>query len=458
MGGSDIWDSDSIVGEAAMILLSPEMLSSDGFESLLQKKDFTSRLCALGVDEVHLCNSWGEAFRPSFRQIGLVRRRMPARTNLILLTATLAAGPPTTNVLNSFGLRSGDYHLIHRSNRRPDIQIIFRMLTRGLAGPAYPDFLWVLSSKRKTIIFCPTIVHGQRLALYLRSRLPLAVDPCTFIRTYNALKWSDFNEVTLRVFREDSGTMVIIATDTLMVGVDLPNVEDVILATAPDTVDEMLQKIGRAGRDSTRVRGARGIVYVTKKTLEAARKQVCKDGEKTTGSVVGAATVGSIKGGKLLNPAMARMIVADCKTVAQDEIYQNPLHDDPCLCLACQLRPPQPPRTVCSCSGCSPEPDAHPEAAPMPSISSPPPKPRPGCLTKAITQRGLSHFQSFRRSLRDLAPLTEDLPSYAYMPDPHYPGYSRQLPRYLLSGRSAPVYRPRSLPEATPPGSLGVIW
>lgn len=305
VGGSEIWDSESVVAEAAMILLSPEMLSSDGFESLLQKKDFTSRLCALGVDEVHLCNSWGEAFRPSFRQIGLVRRRMPPQTNLILLTATLAVGPSTTNVLNSFGLRAGEYHLIHRSNRRPDVQIIFRILTRGLAGPAYPDFLWVLSSKRKTIIFCPTIVHGQRLALYLRSRLPLSVNPSVFIRTYNALKWSDFNETTLRVFREDGGTMVIIATDTLMVGVDLPNVDDVILATTPDTVDEMLQKMGRVGRDSTRVHGARGIVYVTKKTLEAARKQHGAEVEKSTDLVVGAVATASVRGAKRLNPAMA---------------------------------------------------------------------------------------------------------------------------------------------------------
>ncbi|EIW62771.1 P-loop containing nucleoside triphosphate hydrolase protein [Trametes versicolor FP-101664 SS1] len=370
--GRDIWED--VVDDTAMILLSPEMLSSDVFETLLQKKDFSSRLCALGVDEVHLCNSWGEAFRPCFRHIGLTRCRMPSRTSLILLTATLAKGTPTTNIISSFGLCAGNFHLIRRSNRRPDIQILFRMLTRGVGGPAFPDFSWVLTSGRKTIIFCPTVAHGQRLALFLRSRLPSPVDPYQFIRTYSSLKWSDFNETTLCHFHEDGGTMILIATDTLMVGVDLPNVDDVILAIAPDTVDEMLQKIGRTGRDAARVSHARGIVYVSKSTVDAARKQVGAEvtkTRKTPASSIGVAAACSKRLVKLLNPAMARMIVADCKTAAQDAIYENPAVDEPCSCTKCRARPPPP--LICRCSGCEPEDNNHPDAMNMdPPVPAPP--------------------------------------------------------------------------------------
>lgn len=352
-----------------MILLSPEMLSSDGFESLLQKREFSSRLCALGVDEVHLCNSWGDSFRPCFRQIGLVRHRMPSGTKLILLTATLARGPPTTNILNTFGLRAGGFHLIRRPNLRPDIQILLRPLTRGPSGPAYPDFLWILSSKRKAVAFCPTIAHGQRVALYLRSKLPPSVDPYRFIRTYSALKWNDFNEATLQRFREDHDAMIIIATDTLMVGVDLPNVEDVVLAVAPETPDEMLQKIGRAGRDTARVSHARGIVYMAKDTMDIARKQV---GGGEAKKATNTAAASPKKPARLLNPAMARMIAADCKTAAQNAIYDNPEADEPCLCGTCQGRPTPAPH-ICRCSGCIPELDDHqdpPAHGPSPSRSS----------------------------------------------------------------------------------------
>ncbi|KAI0348994.1 P-loop containing nucleoside triphosphate hydrolase protein [Trametes cingulata] len=313
--GRNLWEG--VVTKSAMILLSPEMLSSDSFESLLQKRKFSSRLCALGVDEVHLCNSWGESFCPCFRQIGLAQRCMPTSTDLILVTATLAAGLLTMNIINSFGLCPREYHLIRRSNLRPDVRVIIRTLTCGPAGPAYPDFRWVLSSTRKMIIFCPTIVHGQHLTFDLRTHVPSSVDPFGLIRTYNALKWSDFNEVTLELFRKhDTDTMIIVATDTLMVGVDLPNVEDVILATTPDMVDEMVQKIGRAGRDPGRIKDARGI----------AQKQA-------SGEVKESPNIAGSHGP--LEEVMALMIAADCKMAAQNSIYGNPETDSPCPCPSC---------------------------------------------------------------------------------------------------------------------------
>ncbi|KAI0348995.1 hypothetical protein OH77DRAFT_1525999 [Trametes cingulata] len=66
---------------------------------------------------------------------------------------------------------------------------------------------------------------------------------------------------------------------------------------------------------------------------------------------------------------------------------------------------------------------------PKPSLKvQAPPKPLPGRLIKAHTERGLSHFQAFRRNLCDRAPPAEDLPAYMYLPDPvinailaHYP-------------------------------------
>lgn len=43
-------------------------------------------------------------------------------------------------------------------------------------------------------------------------------------------------------------SQVILATDALMVGIDLPNVEDV-LVLSPKNLDKFLQKIVRAGRN-----------------------------------------------------------------------------------------------------------------------------------------------------------------------------------------------------------------
>ena len=76
----------------ALILVSPEMLSTSGFRSLIASKKFQSRLFAIGVDEVHLLCSWGLEFRPAYQQIGYVRKRFRDDVVMFGLTATLRNG------------------------------------------------------------------------------------------------------------------------------------------------------------------------------------------------------------------------------------------------------------------------------------------------------------------------------------------------------------------------------
>ena len=71
----------------SMLLLSPEQLTSRCFDHLLQKKAFSERIVALGLDEMHLVMDWGNAgFRESFRQIGLVLARLPQSTTFLGVT------------------------------------------------------------------------------------------------------------------------------------------------------------------------------------------------------------------------------------------------------------------------------------------------------------------------------------------------------------------------------------
>ena len=63
-------------------------------------------------------------------------------------------------------------------------------------------------------------------------------------------------------------------TDILMVGVDLPDIDNVIIVGHPPNVNDYLQKIRRAGRDHTLVPNPRGITYLTNYARKAAHEML----------------------------------------------------------------------------------------------------------------------------------------------------------------------------------------
>ena len=132
--GSDLWVE--VRSKYTVVLMSPEELSSRGFFQVLEHPKFYERIYAMGVDEAHLLYWWGKRFRPPFRQVGLVRARLPSRmgfrTPVVAVTATLRTGEPAKCVREVLGLVPGQYHFIRRSNMRHDIQIVFRELHSGL--------------------------------------------------------------------------------------------------------------------------------------------------------------------------------------------------------------------------------------------------------------------------------------------------------------------------------------
>ncbi|EAU93471.1 hypothetical protein CC1G_12065 [Coprinopsis cinerea okayama7 len=155
----------------SMILISPEELISNAFRTLLASPDFAARLCRYGIDEAHLIVNWGKTgFRNAFMELGHMRSRLPLVNNhlmpVIVTSATIRPGEPMDTICNVLGLTAGDYHLIRRSNLRPDIKIIIRELSSSLSGLSFPELDWILE-QNNTVIFCRTIGIGFRVAAYL---------------------------------------------------------------------------------------------------------------------------------------------------------------------------------------------------------------------------------------------------------------------------------------------------
>lgn len=151
-----------------VIVAGPEQFKSDNFEKALRDDYFYNRSCGVGFDEVHLLNVWGPRFRQDFNQMGYVKARMLERHNpWILTSATLRHGIPYHNVVQFLGLVPGHFHVIRRSNLRPNIQILFRELSSSLTGGVFPELDWILTKKRSTVIF-PQVPHPCLRHLHIK--------------------------------------------------------------------------------------------------------------------------------------------------------------------------------------------------------------------------------------------------------------------------------------------------
>ena len=342
--------------EVTMILLSPEQLKSKSCERLLNDKEFGKRLCMVGVDEAHLINSWGSNFRKDFQQIGWTRSRLLNRVPTLAVTATLQVGEPTTQVCRTLGFQHGTHEIIRRSNLRADIRLLFRTFQSGLGGSCFPELDWVLSGRRRTLIFCATIALGYRVQRYFMHQASGDPDRNKRIRMFNALNHKSFNEATL-TYCHSGATQIVVATSILSVGIDAPTFDDVIVFGEPNDTDELLQEFGRLRY--RRAISPRGILYMTKNAAMKAAQVLAggdqRDTDHKTRKVKNALRTSQ---SDTMQLSMAKLILADCKVAQLDELYGNNPDEPPCSCLVCQENPWPARLEECCCSGCQPE-DVH---------------------------------------------------------------------------------------------------
>ncbi|KJA13172.1 hypothetical protein HYPSUDRAFT_107574, partial [Hypholoma sublateritium FD-334 SS-4] len=330
--------------EVTVLLISPEMLATQGFQGLLQHKRFKVQIFKLVVDEIHLLNSWGVNFRPTFQQIGLLRQRFPTSTSFIGLTGTLQKGKPYQSICKFLGLQPGKFYLHRRSNARPDIQLNIHTIRCNQATENFPELNWVLENSGKTLIFCLTIRLGFKLAVYFwyqDSQYLLANDR---LRLFNSLNSSEYNDQTLRLLRghsnvETASTVITIATDKLSVGVDISDFQRVLIID-PTDLDDLWQKGGRVGRNRLKVKDAQVFVYIPSAKMKLAQDLAA---ERRMSDDSGTMDVGLVD-----------LISSSCLVSGINEAYNNPVNDPKCsnLCTSCQALPPLVRPEICNCNYC----------------------------------------------------------------------------------------------------------
>ena len=217
-------------GRVKLLYTSPETLLRPDTQRMLD----ACRVDCLTIDEAHCISEWGHDFRPEYRQLVQVRRRLP---QAVCLAVTATA---TTRVRGDIkaSLAVGDAGEFISSFDRDNLFLAVEPRHDGLA-----QTLAFLEAHRGEagIIYCTTRAQVDELSANLVANGWPALP-------YHAGLDHATRRENQRRFSHDE-TPIIVATIAFGMGINKSNVRFVVHHDLPKDLENYYQQIGRAGRD-----------------------------------------------------------------------------------------------------------------------------------------------------------------------------------------------------------------
>ena len=231
------------LGQAAILLISPEQLRSVSVRAVLKQREIGLWV----LDEAHCVSKWGHDFRPDYRYIGRFIRESSGDAPpppVLCLTAT-AKPEVVQDVTAHFRDRLGiGLALFDGGATRTNLS--FAVLPTGRATKN-EDLLTVIKErlpaegKSGAVVYCSSRDATERVADFLKHR-GFAAAP------FHAGMSADDKHQTQEAFRVGD-LRVIAATNAFGMGIDKPDIRLVVHADIPGSLENYLQEAGRAGRD-----------------------------------------------------------------------------------------------------------------------------------------------------------------------------------------------------------------
>ncbi|HKM83892.1 MAG TPA: RecQ family ATP-dependent DNA helicase [Candidatus Acidoferrum sp.] len=219
-------------GEYRLMYISPERAVMEGTGAWLGK----APLSFFAIDEAHCISEWGHDFRPEYRQLNILRKLFPDRP-IAAFTAS-ATQQVRHDIVKQLGLR--DPLKSVSSFRRENLRYVVQQCKGGMQDDCVVEAVKRVN-EGNVIVYAPTVARVGEIIDLLEESGIAAVgyhgQMDSTARRENQEKWMS------------EEARVLVGTIAFGLGINKPNVRAVVRLGLPDSIEQLYQETGRAGRD-----------------------------------------------------------------------------------------------------------------------------------------------------------------------------------------------------------------
>ena len=224
----DLALNNAAYGDYKFLYLSPERLKTRVFQAYLS----VLNISLIVVDEAHCISQWGYDFRPSYLDIGEIRKRVDAPVMALTATATPLV---IDDLMDRLAFK--EKNVLKGGFERPNLSYIVRecqdkagqilSICNGVPGSG---IVYVRSRSRAEELSAQLRQEGISASFYHAGMGPQ-------LRAQRQSEW------------KDGSCRVMVCTNAFGMGIDKADVRFVIHADLPESPEAYFQESGRAGRD-----------------------------------------------------------------------------------------------------------------------------------------------------------------------------------------------------------------